>query len=234
MPGDTTPVGEPEAITSYEEVEVAVLGEPEHTARLTALLTTDEPTCSAALGIRRTSEMMRTSDMWLTMTFIELSAAVLDPQLVRTHPYGELPVCCVQELTAGNPMSSWAGAIRLLRRFAKPVAGSGGGGSGGGGGGGAASRKAAALGSGGEDDRYPLGPVLLVLIAAEGAPAVSAAPVCSSCPLPLPSSGMLFVRPRMVSGERGRDERSLSCGGEGADQGEGGGADGALTHQGEP
>ena len=112
--------------------------------------------------------------------------------------------------------------------------GGGGSGGGGGGGGGAVSRKAAALGSGGEDDRYPLGPVLLVLIAAEGAPAVSAAPVCSSCPLPLPSSGMLFVRPRMVSGERGRDERSLSCGGEGADQGEGGGADGALTHQGEP
>ena len=41
-------------VTSYEEVEVAVLGDPAHTARLTALLTTAEPTRSAALGIERT------------------------------------------------------------------------------------------------------------------------------------------------------------------------------------
>jgi len=43
-----------EHVTSYEEVEVAVLGDPAHTARLTALLTTAEPTRSAALGIERT------------------------------------------------------------------------------------------------------------------------------------------------------------------------------------
>ena len=46
--------GQREQVTSYEEVEVAVLGDPAHTARLTALLTTAEPTRSAALGIERT------------------------------------------------------------------------------------------------------------------------------------------------------------------------------------
>ena len=46
--------GQREHVTSYEEVEVAVLGDPAHTARLTALLTTAEPTRSAALGIERT------------------------------------------------------------------------------------------------------------------------------------------------------------------------------------
>ena len=46
--------GQREQVTSYEEVEVAVLGDPAHTARLTALLTTAEPTRSAALGIDRT------------------------------------------------------------------------------------------------------------------------------------------------------------------------------------
>jgi hypothetical protein len=45
--------GQKEQVTSYEEVEVAVLGDPAHTARLTALLTTAEPTRSAALGIER-------------------------------------------------------------------------------------------------------------------------------------------------------------------------------------
>ena len=45
--------GQREQVTSYEEVEVAVLGDPVHTARLTALLTTAEPTRSAALGIER-------------------------------------------------------------------------------------------------------------------------------------------------------------------------------------
>ena len=46
--------GQREQVTSYEEVEVAGLGDPAHTARLTALLTTAEPTRSAALGIERT------------------------------------------------------------------------------------------------------------------------------------------------------------------------------------
>ena len=46
--------GQREQVTSYEEVEVAMLGDPAHTARLTALLTTAEPTRSAALGIERT------------------------------------------------------------------------------------------------------------------------------------------------------------------------------------
>ena len=45
--------GQREQVTSYEEVEVAVMGDPAHTARLTALLTTAEPTRSAALGIER-------------------------------------------------------------------------------------------------------------------------------------------------------------------------------------
>ena len=46
--------GQREQVTSYEEVEVAVLGDPAHTARLTALLTTADPTRSSALGIERT------------------------------------------------------------------------------------------------------------------------------------------------------------------------------------
>ena len=50
----STPEGQREQVTSYEEVEVAVLGDPVQTARLTALLTTAEPTRSAALGIERT------------------------------------------------------------------------------------------------------------------------------------------------------------------------------------
>merc|ERR1740139_137855 len=101
--------GQREQVTSYEEVEVAVLGHPAHTARLTALLTTADPTRSKALGIERTSEMMRTEDMWITMTFIELSEAVLDPQLVHEHPYGELPVCCVHDIhraVRGGPRST--------------------------------------------------------------------------------------------------------------------------------
>ena len=38
MPGDTTPVGDPEAITSYEEVEVAVLGEPMTASQLDSIM----------------------------------------------------------------------------------------------------------------------------------------------------------------------------------------------------
>jgi len=54
--------------------------------------------------------MMRTEDMWITMTFIQLAEAVLDPQLMHEHPYGELPVCCVHELSTSNPVcnESWA------------------------------------------------------------------------------------------------------------------------------
>ena len=73
--------GQDDQVTAYVEVEVAVLGDPVHTARLTALLTTAKPTRMSALGIERTSEMMRTENMWITMTFIELSADVLDPQV---------------------------------------------------------------------------------------------------------------------------------------------------------
>ena len=53
---------------------------------------------------------MRTEDMWITMTFIQLAEAVLDPQLMHEHPYGELPVCCVHELSTSNPVcnESWA------------------------------------------------------------------------------------------------------------------------------
>ena len=67
---------------------------------------------------------MRTEDMWITMTFIQLAEAVLDPQLMHEHPYGELPVCCVHELSTSNPVcnESWATAIRMMRRFAKPNA----------------------------------------------------------------------------------------------------------------
>jgi len=137
------------AVTSYEEVEVALLGEPAQTSRLATLLTTDEPTRSSLLGIKRTSEMMRTSDIWITMTFIELSGAVLDPQVVHEHPFGELPVCCVHELSAGNPADSWVGVILMMRRFAKPIV------------------TTEPAGSG-EDERFPLGPVLLVLLASEG------------------------------------------------------------------
>mmetsp|Transcript_228 Transcript_228/g.511 ORF Transcript_228/g.511 Transcript_228/m.511 type:complete len:237 (+) Transcript_228:65-775(+) len=145
--------GQREQAVSYEEVEVAVLGDPLHTARLTAMLTTAEPTRSAALGIKRTSEMMRTEDMWVTMTFIELSEAVLDPQLVHECPYGELPVCCVHELSASNPPESWGTVIRMMRRFAMPNAPRG---------------TAPHSQSGGfDDERFPLGPVLLVLVTAD-------------------------------------------------------------------
>ena len=58
---------------------------------------------------------MRTEDMWITMTFIQLAEAVLDPQLMPEHPYGELPVCCVHELS--NPPlvcnESWATVIPI-------------------------------------------------------------------------------------------------------------------------
>ena len=85
--------------------------------------------------------MMRTEDMWITMTFIQMAEAVLDPQLMHAHPYGELPVCCVHELSTSGAVSneSWATVLRMMRRFAKPNAapsskgGSGGGGMGGGG-----------------------------------------------------------------------------------------------------
>ena len=86
---------------------------------------------------------MRTEDMWITMTFIQMAEAVLDPQLMHAHPYGELPVCCVHELSTSGAVSndSWATVLRMMRRFAKPNAapsskgGGGGGGSGMGGGG---------------------------------------------------------------------------------------------------
>ena len=86
---------------------------------------------------------MRTEDMWITMTFIQMVEAVLDPQLMHAHPYGELPVCCVHELSTSGAVSndSWATVLRMMRRFAKPNAapsskgGGGGGGSGMGGGG---------------------------------------------------------------------------------------------------
>ena len=83
---------------------------------------------------------MRTEDMWITMTFIQMAEAVLDPQLMHAHPYGELPVCCVHELSTSGAVSndSWATVLRMMRRFAKPNAapsskGGGGGGVGGGG-----------------------------------------------------------------------------------------------------
>ena len=83
---------------------------------------------------------MRTEDMWITMTFIQMAEAVLDPQLMHAHPYGELPVCCVHELSTSGPVSneSWATVLRMMRRFAKPNAApsSKGGGDGGGMGGG--------------------------------------------------------------------------------------------------
>ena len=86
---------------------------------------------------------MRTEDMWITMTFIQMAEAVLDPQLMHAHPYGELPVCCVHELSTSGAVSndSWATVLRMMRRFAKPNAapsskGGGGGGGGGMGGGG--------------------------------------------------------------------------------------------------
>ena len=84
---------------------------------------------------------MRTEDMWITMTFIQMAEPVLDPQLMHAHPYGELPVCCVHELSTSGAVSneSWATVLRMMRRFAKPNAapsskGSGGGGGMGGGG----------------------------------------------------------------------------------------------------
>ena len=95
---------------------------------------------------------MRTEDMWITMTFIQMAEPVLDPQLMHAHPYGELPVCCVHELSTSGAVSneSWATVLRMMRRFAKPNAApsSKGGGSVGGMGGGGPSGLGLGLGSG--------------------------------------------------------------------------------------
>ena len=104
--------------TAWEEVEVLFLGDD--TSTVVDLVSSASSPRSEALGIRRTSEMLRTPGMWMTMTFIELAEAVLDPSLIHEHPFGELPVCCVHEMSSSNAAKEWDTTARLIRRFANP------------------------------------------------------------------------------------------------------------------
>ena len=64
---------------------------------------------------------MRTEDIWITMTFIQLAEAVLDPQLMHEHPYGELPVCCVHELSTSWHFADEGGAVSVPTSTAEMV-----------------------------------------------------------------------------------------------------------------
>ena len=144
--------------TAWEEVEVLFLGD--NTAKVVDLVSSAGSPRSEALGIRRTSEMLHTPGMWMTMTFIELAEAVLDPALVHEHPFGELPVCCVHEMSTGNAPREWDATARLIRRFANPNAK-------------APSSRATGDGGAGADadgERLALGPVLLALVAPSEGP----------------------------------------------------------------